>query len=427
MLERIRQWVNQLTRPAVANCEGKAKESSPQEELIKRNASTKNINLIFYPRSYHHFHSRDLGLNDAVLAKIPVAIVVPKEKASIDPWAVDVPKAILRSVFAGITVPIATTPLTQFEANISIKKGFKVAWDITMKQPWKGYKLAVVTNTLRSGLLFNITPLAKNYLEKNNFTPTQAIALGGAFAGGLEASIMSMRFLFMQKLHTTSANSCKDVMRGMSRQEFYKSWGIACRYSMARDVVSWPLWALTVDKIEKQLLVTKQEETVIKWWEQFIIGATAGVVVAPISFPIHGALRRRLDQPNVSLYQDLSRAWNQAKLSKVPDWEFMENPYFPKSLANTTTLLAKQVTCWKFMAAHCYTGFPASLITLTALLGMTNLAKHAADVCYDDCKKAAFFKPKVTSVSVEKQKVSLVSVEKQAEDDNTFLLKMGSC
>jgi hypothetical protein len=297
-------------------------------------------------------------------------------------WSGDWGRSVSRGVVAGLTVPVITLPLVQMETKITISRGFKVAWQSTLERPWLGYRVSVLTNATRTSILYGLSSDINERLQPFQFGPTATKAYACTVAAVTEGAIMSFKTPLMQKLHTSDDRSYSKILVRSARPEFVKAWRVACVLGVARDASFWPLWALTVDQMEKKLLVHKQQETAIKWWEQFMIGASAGALVAPLSFPIHGVMRRLIDDkcvasnPFVGIKNDLSKLWSVHKSAGLPAWS-----YIPKQI---------------------YKGFGPSLFVIAASMGGTNFAKHVADVVYDRYKACTLFGKTHSFVSEEK-------------------------
>ncbi len=413
MFTRIGQLFSQLSGFAMANPKLKpmfavapvviAQQSLPKEQQPEETVSP-SITTTAPSRFQQMFNHKSAWTSRSVVndSKNTVESDVDSEgdKAT---WSGDWHRSILRGVFAGIAVPAVTIPFIQVETNISIKRGFKVAWETTLEKPWKGYQFSALSNTARAFLLFNSTSYANDYLKQYNLGSTATKAYACSLAAIAEGGVMSFRAPIMQKLHTDQSKGYREIFRDITSKEgsreFYKHWKVTLVSGTVRNITFWPLWSIVVDQMEKQLLVSKQQETAIKWWEEFMIGASAAVIVSPAGYPAHGVMRRLNDSKNipgnpfVAIKDDFKMAWKQHKK------EHKE----------------KKIPLWKYVPKHVYKGFiPASVVILPLMMGTTNLSKHAADIIYDHGASPTLFKPKRNEVHVQARE----------EDENAILYRM---
>jgi hypothetical protein len=316
-----------------------------------------------------------------------------------DPWALNWPLALVHGVGAGFAVPIATTPLVQMEAMITAKHmTFEDALKRMLKHPFKGYPVLALTNTLRCSLLFGATPWMKSNLEIAGLTQTNAKIAAFGLVGCTEGVIMSARFPLMQMLHTSDIANARTAFKSMWSAEGVHRWSISCRYGVGRDLLFWPIYAAIVDKLEDQLHIYKQAETAAKWEEEFVVGATAGFLGSMVSFPVHAALRRRLENINVTLKQDFVNAW------KVHG--------------------SKQNGGFEFLRGHAYKGFLSAAIIMPVAMGTMNLAKHLGNLVYNSyVNKTGLFK--AFAEPVKAVEAPVVESDRGMEQMR-FLMKMGS-
>ena len=300
--------------------------------------------------------------------KKTVQISLEKEQGN---WQRD----FYRALAAGVAVPVATLPLEKIETQVTVKKGFNVAWRSTIQCPWSGYAFKASTNIARTFLLFNNTAYARDYFNQPGKNKLQIELQAACVAAVIEGTVMSFKTPIMQKIQTGQADGLRAILRREQLGEFYKAWRIACVMGVSRDLAFWPLWIVAVERMKAGLLVERQAESPVKMWEQFMIGSSAAMLVSPISFPVHGLMRRLIDEKCVTtsivngVKMDFQKSWAAHKASNQP--------------------------AWKYVPSHIYRGFvPAALIILPLNMGLTNLFKHAADLVYDKCQSLTLFAPK---------------------------------
>jgi hypothetical protein len=378
----------------------------------------------------------------------------------------DSKRALLRSAMSAVWVPLLTTPLIQLETNITSPKvkgepgttsakRFRTALEITRQEPWKGYKFVAKTSFARGYLLFYLTPKTfdalqnVDYFKQNKYSQDDIKAISIGVAGTTEGAIMAFRTPLLQFMHTY-AHVDKNYNRSLfidcnwalskmwktachyqvnnlipyswsakftypekkydalflnifKDKELMRAWGVSLRYGIIRDLTFWPIYAKNVGMLEKYFFVDKQKESFQKLAEEFLIGASSGLVASIFSFPMHGFIRRAIRDPQLILRRDIANAWQ--------TYGHLQNGGM------------------KVLRNHFYVGWGASAMITFGGMGMLNLSKHLADVIYDSQAEIKHAFCKTPSVVLGFFKIKPIPQEQIADtkESETLLHRLSSC
>lgn len=222
----------------------------------------------------------DVAIKVVVAVAIPEKKEMPQEERARYSLSKDEVKGLVSSAAIGVLGPIVTNPLDKLHAQIVVSKN-KIDLVATFKKsPFKGLGISIINSLSKSFLTFGAIPFLRHGTDKLTTNAQQSKLMAAAAAGTLEAFVMSPLDLLRIRLHTTdqhgnSLEAYRAIPKGKrTRTLFYGAPAVALRNSV---------WLPSFFAISD--FISSQDSSKKSTVKDSIIGATAGVAAARLSYP----------------------------------------------------------------------------------------------------------------------------------------------
>lgn len=286
----------------------------------------------------------------------------------------DLTHAAFRGTMTGLIVPLGTVPFDRAAAHFQIddKHSFhkRTTWTDIFNQPktgvsanralkatWQGYPFVAKTNIMRYGLTYLIAPAVTNQLKQNGVSEDKSRVVGNTVAGGLDGLVSGVfspirQYYFTQPAKTHEVTNMLDKA---ARQNLLQKSRVATPYVLLRNTLYWPIYNEIVRATEKKMDLNEKNKLAVNTTKEFVAGAKAGLATTFLTHPLDALRTRHTHFSYLSLKEIIKTGYKEFGVSSLPKLY--------------------------------YRGLSFGLFRSPIAMGLTNIAKHAADRAYDESKK----------------------------------------
>ncbi len=295
-----------------------------------------------------------------------------QQEASVQPKQ-ELSQIIFRGALTGAIVPVGTVPLdriaTHFQIDDQHKLSSQATWSKIFKQSeksfsvgqafkttWQGYPFVTKTNVMRYGLTYLTSPIIENLARKNGADEQASRIVGNTVAGGLDGLVSGVLSPIRQQYftHPEKIHEVTDLKSKAVRENLLVKTKRATPYVLARNTLYWPIYNEFVHGVESKMNLADEKNTTAKNSKEFIAGAGAGLATTVLLHPLDSLRTRHVHYSDQSFKELLTSGYK----------EFGS----------------------KTVAQLGYRGLPFALFRAPIAMGLTNFAKHTADVVNEKYK-----------------------------------------
>jgi hypothetical protein len=268
-------------------------------------------------------------------------------------------QGFLRGAMVGMSVPLVTMPLDKLQLLVvKLPEGeVSVIATLTSNQPYKGYRLVASVSALRGCAVFASQPYIFDKVKFHVNDPHQAMLLSYIFSGNLEAIVASPYVVIKQRLMGTSVKTVKEACLELKKTGCVGKQLVSTSVTgMGKAIIFWPAYVDLVTRSEQGIeMVGRALHCPDGWLENglrdFLAGGVSGAAAAGLSYPGDVVQKLMIESPKSTFSSIMRNAWAKHRYAMISE--------------------------------VLYRGFPTVPLRMFNAMGMTNLARHAADYTYN--------------------------------------------